>query len=847
MIAEHFERRLRWKGSVVDFQRKPMKSSLASLYQAVEVEQSPPPLLIGERCNANGSRAFRERLLADDFEGCLEIAKEQEAEGAHVVDLCVAYAGRNELRDLLALVPLMARHLRLPLCIDSTTPECIEAVLRIYPGRCLINSINLEDGGRTLDRVVPMIRRYGAATIALTIDESGMAMTADAKVAVARKIYERAVIRHGLRPSDIFFDPLTFTVGSGDETLRDAAVQTLEAIRRIKRELPGVYTVLGLSNISFGLPAHARRILNSVFLHDAVEAGLDAAIVHAGRILPLNSIPEADREVCRDLLYNRVRDPSTTPLAAFLAHFGARRDEPATENTGGTTRPSPAEEALYQKVLRGEKDGLEDLLAVLLLRRRPVNIINEILIPAMRHVGELFGRGEILLPFVLQSAEVMKRAVQYLEPYMDRAAEQRSVSILLATVQGDVHDIGKNLVDIILSNNGYKVYNLGIKVPAETIIAKARELKVDLIGLSGLLVKSALVMRDSMPQYRAAGLGVPILLGGAALTPKFVAEECVPLYDQPVVYCADAFAGLRAVREYEAGTLRSTTWKPPAVGASTSTAVAESSSAEVEIRRDIPIPTPPFWGARHVHGLDVQALIRYINIEALFRGRWGYRRGRLSREEYRELIESKVRPKFEAIIRECVEKQLARPAVAYGYYRCHGEGNSLWVEHEGRTYQLRFPRRTVPPRLCIADYFRPAADGGDVVGFFVATIGSEMAEYIRRLYESNEYQDYLLWHGFSVELTDALAEYWHERMRDELGIGTQRPASLEGYVVQDYQGSRYGFGYPSCPDLSAHAIVFQLLDPGQIGVTLTESYEMVPEQSTSALVAHHPQAKYFNI
>ncbi|OQW97017.1 MAG: 5-methyltetrahydrofolate--homocysteine methyltransferase [Verrucomicrobia bacterium A1] len=817
-----------------------MKPSVSSLYQAVEIEQDPKPLLIGERCNANGSKAFRERLLADDYEGCLRIAVEQETGGAHLLDLCTAYAGRDEKTDLLALVPMLARSVRMPLVIDSTTPDCIEACLRIYPGRCIVNSINLEDGGKNLNRICPLLKKYGAAVIALTIDEKGMAMKADEKVAVARRILDLAVGRHGLRPQDLIFDPLTFTVGAGDETLRDAAVQTIGAIRRIKAELPGVYTSLGLSNISFGLPPAARRVLNSVFLHEAVEAGLDAAIVDAGKILPLATISAEDREICLNLLFDRVKDPEKKPLNIFIEHFQAKSgtakpDEAAKE-------PGPAEEALFDRIVRGDKDGVEDLLAILMRRYVPTAIINRILVPSMRHVGELFGKGEILLPFVLQSAEVMKKAVAHLEPFMDRSGDAKGVSILLATVQGDVHDIGKNLVDIILSNNGYKVHNLGIKVPAETILAKAKELKVDLVGLSGLLVKSAIVMQESMPQYREAGLGVPILLGGAALTKKFVAVSCAPGYDRPVVYCADAFAGLQAVQDFEAGTLKATTWDP-----STVPTTATAAALDIEVRRDGPAPTPPFLGARHVTDVPVEALFSYINDEALFRGRWGYRRGRMGADEYRALIEGKVRPLYAEFRRRAVEDRLVQPKVAYGYYRCWSRGETLFVEDGGTVHEFGFPRRTEPPRICIADFFKTEAEGGDVAGFFVVTIGERIDREIHDLFTANAYHDYLMLHGFSVEVTDALAEYWHERMRGELGIGSHRPKARAGYVVQDYQGSRYGFGYPSCPDLGAHGPVFAMLDPGAIGVTLTENFQMVPEQSTSAIVVHHPQAKYFAV
>lgn len=819
-----------------------MRPSVASLYQAVELAQEPRPLLIGERCNANGSKKFRDLLLKDDYEGCLGIALEQDQSGAHLLDVCAAYAGRDERKDLVELVRLFARSVRLPLVIDSTTPDVIEACLRHYPGRAVINSINLEDGGRNLDRICPLLRTYGAAAIALTIHEGGMAMTVEDKVATARMIYDRAVGLHGLRPQDLLFDPLTFTIGAGDETLRGAAVQTLEAIRRIKAELPGVFTVLGLSNISFGLPPAARRVLNSVFLHEAVACGLDAAIVDAGKIIPLADIDEGDREISLDLIHDRARDAEDRPLSRFIAHFAAAA--PAAGAERKKEESGPAEEALFGRIRRGEKEGLEDLLAILLRRYPPVAIINQILVPAMRHVGELFGRGEILLPFVLQSAETMKRAVTYLEPFMDRASEAHGLTILLATVQGDVHDIGKNLVDIILSNNGYRVVNIGIKVPAERILAEAKTHRADMVGLSGLLVKSAIVMQESMPQYREGGLGVPILLGGAALTRKFVAQCCASNYDQPVVYCADAFAGLKAVQDFEAGRLESTRWDPEAEAKA---AAAAGAGPEVEVRRDVPVPVPPFRGARHVEVRDVSKIFEYINEEALFRGRWGYRRAKMSAEEYRELIETRVRPLYREFQRRSVEEGLITARVAYGWYRAFSRGDTLMVEDGGARHEFPFPRRAEPPRYCIADFFKTEAEGGDVAGFFVVTIGAALDAETHRLFDGNLYHDYLMLHGFAVEATDALAEYWHEQMRVELGIGGHKPKSLTGYVVQDYQGSRYGFGYPSCPDLDAHRPVFDLLRPGGIGVTLTENMQLVPEFSTSAIVVHHPQAKYFNV
>lgn len=817
-----------------------MTPALSSLFQSVDIRQDPRPLLIGERCNANGSKRFRERLLAEDYDGCLKIALEQQDGGAHVLDLCTAYAGRDEKRDLTTLVGMFARSVRLPLVIDTTTPDCLETVLRMYPGRCLVNSINLEDGGATLNRVCPLVRRYGAAVIALTIHKNGMAMTRDDKLATARDIYRLAVDRHRLRPGDLFFDPLTFTIGSGDASLRDAAVQTLDAIRAIKAELPGVFTVLGISNISFGLPPASRRILNSVFLHEAVEAGLDAAIVDAARIMPLATISEADRRVSLDLLYHRSSGGTDDPLMRFIGHFST--SEPGRAASREPDDRGPAEQALADKVVRGDPEGLDDLLSVLLRRYTPTAIINTLLIPAMRHVGVLFAKGDLLLPFVLQSAEVMKRAVTGLEPYMDKTRDQKGLRILLATVQGDVHDIGKNLVDIILSNNGYQVFNLGIKVPAETIIAKAREYQVDIVGLSGLLVKSAIVMQESLPQYREAGLGVPILLGGAALTPAFVAHSCVPAYDRPVVYCADAFAGLKAVRDFEEGRLESTR-----VVVRPDVPREEPAAREITVAHDVPTPVPPFLGVRHVADIDPDRIFPYVNEQALFRGRWGYRRGSMDSASYQALIDGTVLPLYESLKRRSVEDRLVQPKVAYGYFRCHRLGDHLRVEHEGTVYDFPFPRRREPPFLCIADFFKSEEEGGDVVGFFVVTMGPTIGAAAHTLFETNAYHDYLMMHGFGVEMTDALAEYWHEVMRQELGIAARRPATLAGYAVQEYQGSRYGFGYPACPDLNAHRSVFAMLKPEAIGVGLTENMEMTPEQTTSALIAHHPQAKYFAV
>ncbi len=808
-----------------------MKPAVSSLYQAVELNQEIPPLLIGERCNPNGSKAFREALLADDWDACLKLALDQEARGAQLLDLCVAYAGRDELADMRQLVKLCAGSCKAPLMLDSTSPETLAAVLPLYPGRAIINSINLEDGGANLDKICTLAKKYGAAVVALTITEAGMALSCAEKVAAAKQIYALAVEKHGLRPADILFDLLTFTVGSGDESMRDAAIQTLDAIKQVKQELPGVGFTLGVSNISFGLRLAARKVLNSVFLHEAVAVGLNSAIVDAAKVLPYAAISEEDRTLCLDLLFNRC----PAALMNFIEHFELAVAEDEEQDADALL-----EEQLRHKVLKGDKDGLEDLLSELRGRWQPLDIINSLLVPSMREVGELFGRGELLLPFVLQSAEVMKQSVVFLEPFLDKLDDDGRTSILLATVAGDVHDIGKNLVDIILSNNGYKVYNIGIKVPAETIISKARELQVDIIGLSGLLVKSALLMKESLSQFQAGGLTQPVLLGGAALTAKFVAQDCVPNYQPPVVYCADAFAGLNAIREFETGKLLSTDWQPATVTAS------RPGPQQPLLDRSFAPPSVPFLGRRTVTDIDAEQLFDYLNEAALFRGRWGYRRGKLAKEDYAELTAKTVLPLYQRLQKQALAEGWLQPKVTYGYFDCCSSGDLLLVNDGDRQFTFTFPRQPAAPGLCIADYLRTAGEGGDTIGFFVVSIGAELAKRTRQLYESDRYHDYLMLHGLGVELTDALAEYWHEQMRIEMGI-QQQSTELLAYITQGYQGSRYGFGYPACPDLAAHQPLFELLTPEEIGVTLTESFEMVPEMTTSAIVVHHPQAKYFAV
>ncbi|MBF0433582.1 MAG: homocysteine S-methyltransferase family protein, partial [Fibrobacteria bacterium] len=617
------------------------KAQVSSLYQAVDIVSDPPPLLIGERANTNGSKKFKELLSQEDFEGCLNVGMDQEKAGAPIVDLCTAYVGRDELSDITRLTTMFSQSVKSGMVLDTTTPECIEAGLRLYPGRLIVNSVNLEDGGSYLAKVVKMVKRFGCAVIALSIHEKGQAMTSEEKFETAKRIHALAVDKYGLHPGDLFFDPLTFPIGTGSEDLVDAGIQTIEAIRRIKRELPGVFTVIGLSNVSFGLPPASRKILNSVFLHECVKAGLDSAIVDAKKIIPIAKIDEHETELCLNLIYNRTGKGSEKPLDAYISYFNVKKDTGSDDQKEAVGEAH--EQRLASKLINGEKEGVEDLITILLKRYKALTIINNILVPAMKVVGDLFGKGEMLLPFVLQSAETMKLSVSVLEPYMEKieGEDDTRLKVLLATVQGDVHDIGKNLVDIILSNNGYKVYNIGIKVPAEQIIEKAREFNVDIIGLSGLLVKSALVMKASLPQYAQSGLTTPILLGGAALTKKFVATECVPLNENPVVYCRDAFAGLKACNDFAEGKLKATSWD---VASERKTVTATQN--DVDVIRDNPVPNVPFTGYKHVTDIDVAPLFDYINEQALFRGRWGYRRAKLGAEEYKELIATKVRPMY---------------------------------------------------------------------------------------------------------------------------------------------------------------------------------------------------------
>ena len=851
---EHFEAAIAAVGRPRPKARpETIEAACSSLYTSVPFEQNTSFLVVGERMNATGSRAFRDLLLEEDTEGVVALARDQAAEGAHVLDLMVDYVGREGAPD----VERFARELRtqatLPLVFDSTEVPVIETALKLYGGKAVVNSINLEDGERKITRLLPLIKRFGAAAVALVIDEEGQARDVDWKLRVAHRIHEIAVGRYGMEPGDLLFDMLTFPLGGGQEDLRGDAMATLEAIRRVKAELPGTHTILGVSNVSFGLKPAARRVLNSVFLAEAVEAGLDAAIVNARQIRPLSRIPEAQLEAARDLIYDRRRD-DYDPLIHFLSLF---EDVEAAPKRVEEQAALPVEERLKQRIIDGDRRGLEGDLDEALQEMEALTIINEHLLDGMKVVGDLFGAGKMQLPFVLQSAETMKAAVGHLEPHMERVEGSGKGRIVLATVRGDVHDIGKNLVDIILSNNGYTVDNLGIKQPIATIIDKALEVEADAIGLSGLLVKSTVVMREDLEELNARGLArFPVLLGGAALNRRYVEHDLRAVYEGDVYYCQDAFEGLDTLGRVVAGEVPAPARTAPVAAATAERAApAPEAPARSAVARDVPVPQPPFWGSRVVRGIPLRDVFPYVNEVALFRAQWGYQRGDRSEAEYEALLEEEVRPVFRAWQERAIGEGLLTPQVVYGYFKCRAEGNDLlvWPEVQGgapagEPVRFQFPRQPEGRRLCIADFFKDGESGEyDTVAFTLVTVGSRATELAQELFESDEYRDYLHFHGFGVESAEALAEFWHKRVREELGIAGRDATDVRELFRQGYQGSRYSFGYPACPDLEQQVGIARLLDPERIGVELGETFQWDPEQSTSAIVVHHPEARYFTV
>ncbi|HEX9992011.1 MAG TPA: methionine synthase [Acidimicrobiales bacterium] len=836
----------------------------ASIYSMVPFRQDTSFLIIGERTNANGSKRFRDAMLAGDWETCSQMAKDQVREGAHVLDVCVDYVGRDGTADMDEVARRFATQASVPLVLDSTEPQVMEAGLQWIGGKAILNSANLEEGegpGSRFDRVMRLVKEYGAAVICLLIDEQGQARDVEWKLRVARRIHDLAVERYGIDPTDLLIDALTFPLSTGDADLRRDGLATIEAIRRIKAELPGVSTVLGVSNVSFGLNPAARHVLNSVFLHECVAAGLDAAIVHAGRIMPLNRIPDEQRQVCLDLVHDR-RTPDYDPLARLLDVFAdVKAATVEKEDRSGW----PVERRLARRIVDGDRDGLEaDLDEALASGLTALAVVNDVLLSGMKEVGELFASGEMQLPFVLQSAETMKTAVAYLEPHMERSDEGGKGRIVLATVRGDVHDIGKNLVDIILTNNGYEVHNLGIKVPVSEMVDKAVQVKADAIGMSGLLVKSTLIMRDNLVELNERNLShIPVLLGGAALTRSYVERDLREVYAGRLFYGRDAFEGLRVMDRL--GELRRTGEDDPDFGrvptgrvlpprkserdAALAATAVDRPRRSPEVATDVPVPVPPFVGSTIVKGISLDDIAAYLNETALFRNQWQYRP---EAGEGDDDFKARIRPVLREQLAAAKASGVLVPQVVYGYFRVNADGDDLVVwKDETRTAEwlrFRFPRQPAEPWLCVADFFRPVESGeDDYAAFHVVTMGRAVSEATAELFAADQYRDYLLLHGLGVEMTEALAELWHRRIRVEWGFGDEDGPTLHGLFRQQYRGGRYSWGYPACPDLEDNAKVAELLEADRLGIEVSEEtgWQYQPEQTTSAIICHHPRAKYF--
>jgi 5-methyltetrahydrofolate--homocysteine methyltransferase len=841
---------------------------VASLYQHVPFRQDTAFLAIGERTNANGSKAFREAMVAERWDDCVQIARAQTRDGAHLLDVCVDYVGRDGVADMAQVAGRLATAATLPLVLDSTEPEVIRAGLELLGGRAVVNSVNYEDGdgpGSRIARVMPLVREHGAAVIALTIDEQGQARTAEWKLNVAARLIQDLTGNWGMRPCDIIVDCLTFPIATGQEETRRDAIETIEAIRELKRLYPEVQTTLGVSNVSFGLNPAARAVLNSVFLAECVRVGLDSAIVHASRIMPIARIPEEQLQVALDLVYDR-RKPGYDPLTRLLELFEGVDAAAVKATRAAELAGLPLFERLKRRIIDGERIGLEDDLQQALGQLPALEIVNDVLLDGMKTVGELFGSGQMQLPFVLQSAEVMKAAVGYLEPHMERSGEAGKGKIVLATVKGDVHDIGKNLVDIILSNNGYDVVNIGIKQPISVILEAADSNDADVIGMSGLLVKSTVVMRDNLAELNSRRLAGrwPVLLGGAALTRAYVEQDLASLFEGEVRYARDAFEGLRlmdaimAVKRGESGAklpeLRQRRVRTSAAAAR-ARAQRDAGPGPVDfspsdVSTTVAVPEPPFWGTRVVKGIALAEYASYLDERALFLGQWGLKptRGRGGRSQA-ELAETEGRPRLRMWLERVQTEGLLQAAVVYGYFPCVSEGNDLVIldARGGERARFRFPRQRRDRRLCLADFFRPRQSGQtDVLALQLVTMGGRISDATSGLFAKNAYREYLELHGLSVQLAEALAEYWHARVRAALGISGADPADLDGILRVGYQGCRYSFGYPACPNLEDRATVMRLLKADRIGVSLSEEFQLAPEQSTDALIAHHPEAKYFS-
>ncbi len=846
----------------------------SSAYTSVPLDLEPKPLIVAEELNTTTRvEHFRKLVQGKKYDDILALAKKLVNDGSHMLDLCCAIVGEDEKGYMSSILERIATRVPAPILVDSTEADVVEEALKRIPGRAIINSINLEDGEKRTSKVLPMAKRYGAAVIALTIDEEGMALTAEKKTAIAHRIFDLATNKYGLDATDLIFDALTLPISTGQEEYRSAGIETLKAVERIKKELPDVKTILGVSNISFGLDAYPRRVLNSVFMHEAVDHGLDMAIVNYTKIYPLYKIPQEEVDLARKLIY---REGAGDPLQTYMAHFAGMKGKPAASTTAHVDALS-VEDKLKFAIINGEKavgegtrkQSLDELLEAALTGYSPLELINTVLLDGMKTVGDLFGARKMQLPSVLDSAGVMKQAVAYLEPKMEKASGSQKGTIVLATVKGDVHDIGKNLVDIILSNNGYKVVNLGIKQPGDSIIRAAQEHGADAIGLSGLLVKSTLEMKYVIQDLQRQKLEFPVICGGAALTRKYVEDDLRREYENAVFYAEDAFAGLhvmqdlvtedgaRETRLREGRTVKEYA-KAAAVDEQTGPVFAERSA----VVGDAPnIPQPPFWGVR-TKSYDVRDVFPYVNETALFKNQWQLKTA--SQADYLRLVEEKFRPIKKKLEAEIAESGFFEPKVVWGYFPCQSEGNDVVVYAEGEPslrsggqpraavparelLRFTFPRQREGRRLCIADFFASKASGTvDLIGLSLVTIGPRASQETQRLFEGGEYTKYLYLHGLSVETAEALAELHHKKMREEFGIAGEDAAEIRDLFHQKYRGSRYSFGYPACPNLEDQTKLFALLKPEEnVGVRLTSGFLLEPEQSTSALVVHHPGAKYF--
>ncbi|MGW7712175.1 methionine synthase [Streptomyces sp. NPDC054771] len=852
----------RVRGTAVTPRTPHPEPGAASLYQTVPFRQDTSYMAIGERTNANGSKKFREAMLEARWDDCVEMARDQIREGAHMLDLCVDYVGRDGVADMEELAGRFATASTLPIVLDSTELPVLRAGLEKLGGRAVLNSVNYEDGDGPESRfakVTALAVEHGAALIALTIDEEGQARTVEHKVAVAERLIADLTGNWGVQEADILIDTLTFTICTGQEESRGDGIATIEAIRELKKRHPDVQTTLGLSNISFGLNPAARVVLNSVFLDECVKAGLDSAIVHASKILPIARLDEEQVKVALDLVYDR-RAEGYDPLQRLMELFEGVSTKSMKAGKAEELLALPLDERLQRRIIDGEKNGLESDLDEALLTRPALDIVNDTLLAGMKVVGELFGSGQMQLPFVLQSAEVMKTAVAHLEPHMEKSDAEGKGTIVLATVRGDVHDIGKNLVDIILSNNGYNVVNLGIKQPVSAILEAAEEHRADVIGMSGLLVKSTVIMKENLEELnqRKMAADFPVILGGAALTRAYVEQDLHEIYEGEVRYARDAFEGLRlmdaliAVKRGVPGAVLPEL-KQRRVP-KRDTAVLEVDEPQEGVRSDVavdnPVPEPPFWGTRVVKGIQLKEYASWLDEGALFKGQWGLKQARAGDgPTYEELVETEGRPHLRGWLDKLHTENLLEAAVVYGYFPCVSKGDDLILLHEDGSERTRFtfPRQRRGRRLCLADFFRPEESGEtDVIGLQVVTVGSKIGGETAKLFEANSYRDYLELHGLSVQLAEALAEYWHARVRSELGFAGEDPSDVEDMFALKYRGARFSLGYGACPDLEDRAKIAELLQPERIGVHLSEEFQLHPEQSTDAIVIHHPEAKYFN-